>query len=547
MGSETLEDKKPKGEPSMTQEEKEEGDTEMGDKDVSEEIKSATQEEKEEGDTEMGDKDVSDKEELEKSAKKRSPAVEPSTPVSRPSRERKTVERYGESSTPIATPKGVFIQQGHGMMLIDIPNVAFKLSKRKPDENLQILHAILFGKKTKAMSLKRNIQQFSGFVWVENEEKQRGKLREKLDKCVKDKLLDFCDLLDIPVAKSTMKKEELSVKLLEFLESPHATTEVSLADKEQVQKTTKRKRKAPSAITGVAKSPVVKKKQKSASKVEDEAESADTARDDNDEDGDNDAVQKEDTHSESDNKTEDEEEAKDKNVSKEVSLKKDVKEKATPEKGISSKTGKKSAKSIKQSEGDKRKEAEKEVKDKNESKKASGKKNAKEKVKAEKETPTTSVKTPAKSTKSSASKESAKVFGSPSKSKVKKEKSDAKKSQENKSSSSKDNLSKPTGKKRGKEKVQPKAEPSIEEMHDVVSEILKEVDFEIATISDILRQLGTRFGVDLMHRKVEVKKIIEEVMSNMTDPEDDDDGEEAEENAEEGSGDKDEAGEDNDD
>ncbi|KAF6161642.1 hypothetical protein GIB67_017280 [Kingdonia uniflora] len=99
--------------------------------------------------------------------------------------------------------------------------------------------------------------------------KQRGKLRETLDKCVKDKLLDFCDLLDILVAKSTMKKVKLPVKLLEFLESPHATIEVSLANNEQVQKTMKRKRKAPSAITGVTKSPVVKKKQKSASKIED--------------------------------------------------------------------------------------------------------------------------------------------------------------------------------------------------------------------------------------------------------------------------------------
>ncbi|KAF6156612.1 hypothetical protein GIB67_014591, partial [Kingdonia uniflora] len=103
--------------------------------------------------------------------------------------------------------------------------------------------------------------------------KQRGKLREKLDKCVKDKLLDLYDLLDILVAKSTMKKEKLSVKLLEFLESPYSTTKVSLANKEQVQKTIKRKRKAPSAITGVVKSPVVKMKQNSASKVEDERKS----------------------------------------------------------------------------------------------------------------------------------------------------------------------------------------------------------------------------------------------------------------------------------
>ncbi|KAF6136913.1 hypothetical protein GIB67_018952 [Kingdonia uniflora] len=101
--------------------------------------------------------------------------------------------------------------------------------------------------------------------------KQRGKLREKLDKCVKDKLLDFYDLLDILVAKSTMKKEKLSVKLLEFLESPHATTKVSLANKEQVQKTTKCMRKAPSAITEVTK---VKKEKGDAKKSQENKSSS---------------------------------------------------------------------------------------------------------------------------------------------------------------------------------------------------------------------------------------------------------------------------------
>ncbi|OMO97820.1 Protein DEK [Corchorus capsularis] len=74
--------------------------------------------------------------------------------------------------------------------------LAFKLSKRKPDDNLQMLHMILFGKKAKPHSLKRNISQFSGFVWIDNE-------------------------------------EEASAKLLEFLESPHATTDILLAEKEQ--------------------------------------------------------------------------------------------------------------------------------------------------------------------------------------------------------------------------------------------------------------------------------------------------------------------------
>ncbi|KAI9071008.1 hypothetical protein K1719_047025 [Acacia pycnantha] len=48
-----------------------------------------------------------------------------------------------------------------------------------------------FVKRAKAQTLKRNIGQFSGFVWVENEDKHRAKVKEKLDMCVKDKLVDF--------------------------------------------------------------------------------------------------------------------------------------------------------------------------------------------------------------------------------------------------------------------------------------------------------------------------------------------------------------------
>lgn len=31
-------------------------------------------------------------------------------------------------------------------------------------------------------------------------------MKEKLDKCVKDKLIDFCDVLNIPINKAAVKK-----------------------------------------------------------------------------------------------------------------------------------------------------------------------------------------------------------------------------------------------------------------------------------------------------------------------------------------------------
>ena len=41
---------------------------------------------------------------------------------------------------------------------------------------------------------------------VFQEEKQRARLKEKLDKCIKEKLIFFCDVLDIPVNRSNIKK-----------------------------------------------------------------------------------------------------------------------------------------------------------------------------------------------------------------------------------------------------------------------------------------------------------------------------------------------------
>ncbi|KAK1368086.1 RAB GTPase-like [Heracleum sosnowskyi] len=48
--------------------------------------------------------------------------------------------------------KAVLIEKGKGIPLKDIPNVAFKLSKMRPDENLKLLHIILYGKKIKSLA-----------------------------------------------------------------------------------------------------------------------------------------------------------------------------------------------------------------------------------------------------------------------------------------------------------------------------------------------------------------------------------------------------------
>ncbi|KAB5532172.1 hypothetical protein DKX38_018842 [Salix brachista] len=376
--------------------------------------------------------------------------------------------------------------------LSDILNfsVAFKLSKRKPDDNLQMLHLILYGKKGKIHNLKKNIGQFSGYVWVKNEEKQKAKVREKLDKCVKEKLMDFCDVLNITINRSVVKKEELTVKILEFLESPHSTTDLLLADKEQKGKKRKvstGKNVSPSeASTTPAKEHTPSKKSKKSSKLSSVVKSTEKA-----------------TH---------------------------------------------------------------------------GKKN----------TPAKPVKSPEKSTKKSSdssSKKDAKdtdgTSGSVSKSKgsaSKKQKVEKEKPKD-RSASSKDKIiakkqstkppSKASAKVQGKAKSneKAKAEPTRQEMHAVVVNILKEVDFNTvslacdlalqfaqfllhfpyksvsgdvqATLSDILRQLGAHFGIDLMHRKAEVKDIITDVINSMSDDEEEAEEEEAGDDADKDGDDED--------
>ncbi|KAL3655039.1 hypothetical protein CASFOL_000825 [Castilleja foliolosa] len=149
------------------------------------------------------------------------------------------VERFKVDEMPRSSAsKTLAIEKGRGTQLKDIPNV---LSKRRADENLQPVgssHHSLW-KESKGLlyvhTLKKNLGLFSGFIWAENEEKQKLKVKEKIDKCVKEKLLDFCDVLNISLNKS-IYKEELVAKLLEFLESPHATTDALHADKENVKK-----------------------------------------------------------------------------------------------------------------------------------------------------------------------------------------------------------------------------------------------------------------------------------------------------------------------
>ncbi|RRT44706.1 hypothetical protein B296_00039726 [Ensete ventricosum] len=99
------------------------------------------------------DKSGEEGEGMPKEGKRRSVVVrEGATSVERPSRERKTVERFSEMSLPRSpVPKTLSFKQIW----------VFSVDFRVPERSLKTFQMVHY--------LKRNILQFSGFVWSENE------------------------------------------------------------------------------------------------------------------------------------------------------------------------------------------------------------------------------------------------------------------------------------------------------------------------------------------------------------------------------------------
>ncbi|KAL0362922.1 UNVERIFIED_CONTAM: hypothetical protein Scaly_1247400 [Sesamum calycinum] len=170
--------------------------------------------------------------------------------IERPVRERKSVERL-VATIEKDSAKEFHIEKGRGTALKDIPNVAYKLSRRKGDDIFKLLHTILFGRRGKEAYLfllgvlvpSQLLAACSVFrIRSELYGKANDKVKEKLDKCVKEKLVEFCDVLDIPISRANTRKEDIIAKLIEFLVAPHATTSELLSEKEQPSKGNKRKR-----------------------------------------------------------------------------------------------------------------------------------------------------------------------------------------------------------------------------------------------------------------------------------------------------------------
>ncbi|XP_059301049.1 DEK domain-containing chromatin-associated protein 4-like isoform X2 [Lycium ferocissimum] len=399
--------------------------------------------------------------------------LEPKTPlastIERPARQRKSVQRLVASIEGELT-KEIHIEKGRGTALKDIPNVAYKLSKRNTDDTLKLLHTIIFGRRGKAAQFKSNISRFSGFVWHENEEKQKMKVKEKLDKCIKEKLLELCDILDVPVAQATSRKEDLVPQLMDFLEAPYSTTSELLAEEDQSSKTETASKKAEK-----------KKKKKKIHEPKDELEKADQ------EEG------------------------------PEMIKANGVHERSNDELSNQAGSEEKGGESEEESKKDKKKHKQ------SSNKERAGKVKTK-KTPVSKRPSSPPIKTPSKSSKGSKHNDdndaNPEVYSEKNTAEVVKGNSST-----SKKPSSKDNTGKKVLNGKGHKKAD-KLRPSDDELRSAICEVLKEVDFNTATFSDIVNILAKRYDTDLTPRKSSVKNMIQDELTRLVDEADEEDEEE---------------------
>ncbi|XP_073055870.1 DEK domain-containing chromatin-associated protein 1-like isoform X2 [Primulina eburnea] len=406
--------------------------------------------------------------------------------IDRPVRERKSVERLVAFIDQDAA-KEFKVEKGRGTALKDIPNVAYKLSRKKSDDTFKLLHTILFGRRGKAAQVKNNISRFSGFAWHDDEEKQTLKLIEKLDKIFKDKLVEFCDVLDIPIS-ATVRKEDIISKLIEFLVAPHATTTELLAEKEQSSKGKKRKRESKSASGGSTLpegSVKSQKKAKDTPKKDREPKPEDGSEEDGEtyvkDDKNNCSKRSEDEESEPAEREEKANECE--GSDKDKRKKKQGPAKSSSMKGTAKKTKTKKVTISKEASLLPKKEAHKSPSshpksNRDTSTKRSSFKKKDESIKEKTSTPKTALSTV------SPGKKILKV---------------------------KDNLR------------EEKLKPSDDDLRNAISEILKEVDFNTATLTDILKMLAKQFNKDLMPRKPSIKLMIQDELTKIADAEEADD------------------------
>ncbi|CAG7898644.1 unnamed protein product [Brassica rapa] len=418
---------------------------------------------------------------------------EPKTPFSdRPVRERKSVERL-VAVIDTDSSKEFRIEKGPGAYLKDIPSVAYKVTRKKSDETLKLLHTILFGgRRGKAPQVKTNILSFSGFVWHGNEEKAKEKIKEKFEKCIKDKLVEFCEMLDIHVTKATTK-EDIVTKLFEFLEKPHAKGDAPASEKEKSSKGAKRKRtpkkSSPAAVTSSS-----KRSAKSQRKSEEGTKAAKKGL----------AL----SEDESEEEKEEEKQEKEQKSAEEEENENGIPDKSEDEAPQPSESEEKDESEEEETPKKKKKRGSKLSAEKKESAGRARNKKASVAAKASPPEKVTQKRSSAKRKKTDDDSDTSPKASS----KRKKSEKVTKASTSTPSKSASKEKPEVKGAGKGKEKTKG---PSDKVLKNAIIKILKRVDFNTATFTDIIKELGKEFKDDLTPRKLSIKLMIQSELTKL--------------------------------
>lgn len=168
-----------------------------------------------------------------------------SSPTSKGKRDRKQVEFFAPAEKKEV--ERLIVKEGKGVRLGDIPNVLFRLQKTTGrDELLEELHFLLYRRKGKLQTRKREIQNFSGYPYSDAEkEAELKKDEEKLGRWKTERLNQLLDLLDLPRGKDEAATKEGKVaRIIQFLEAPEKLSTKDLQQQEAKRKAQgERKRK----------------------------------------------------------------------------------------------------------------------------------------------------------------------------------------------------------------------------------------------------------------------------------------------------------------
>lgn len=166
-------------------------------------------------DDEGSDEEEDDDEDGKNDKKKDVPLLDQPLEKSGP-RDRKKTQRFDEDyPTESKELTKTDIPDGSGTQLGEIPRIDASISRFKNDD-LKLLHKLLFNTPGKTTMIKKNIKKFNGFDFKKDSEEYNRKVAA-MQKFEVKQLKIICEMLDL---EKKGNKEEIAERVIEFLIEP---------------------------------------------------------------------------------------------------------------------------------------------------------------------------------------------------------------------------------------------------------------------------------------------------------------------------------------